>query len=722
MDENKKDADFAIQEWMNLYPKLRTDLKITFQKQKGEVYYVIEDPINSRYFRIGLLEYKFVSLLNSKNMLSDIIITMVQDMGEQSFDNHEVLQILNWLNDTGLLEEGTVGSVKKDVFAAVNEKASFVVFPKFPLGKPDKIINALFPFFRPLLGNAFFLLWIMTIICGCYYIFSSWKEFLYGSNNILSVYSVISFAVIWVFLKLIHELWHGLVCKLYNGEVREAGIMLLLFIPLGYVDTSSSWNFSSKWKKIHVSIAGMYIEIFIAAIAAIVWGETNSKTVQQICYNIIILGSITTLFFNMNPLMRFDGYYVFMDLVEEPNLYSRARNYVSYLCKRYILGVKVTTTSVGIKQKLLFLIYGLLCFVWRILIYFGIFLASSILLMGVGMIMALAVLAMWILIPTIKIILYMFVGTKTERPNPLRSLAVLTVLFIGIWSLYNQFTWQEKIQSPGVVVYKNYEIVRNYCPGFIEEVYVKTNDYVKQGDILVRLENKDKRLAFQEIKYDIAITENFIRQNQNDDTKRIQVQVAKEKLKFFHQTLSEQQVLVNSLTIKSPIDGYILSDNLVSLAGKFMQTGEDILEIFDRDNTVFRAAILEDDIEQYAIKKGIDVTVYITALQISFDGKVTYISPRADYEVKHPAITALGGGDLVVEQSSLPAQKRKPYANYRLAYPHFYLEVTIPQKYKHLLHSEQTGYVRIYREEKTIAELIYYKIYNKIQKFYAENL
>ena len=313
---SESNVDFAIQEWMNLHPKLRVDLKITFQKQKGETYYIIEDPINSRYYRIGLLEYKFISLLNGKQKLSDIVITMVQDMQELSFDNHEVLQILNWLNDSGLLEEGTPAGIKKDVFAEANEKASFVIFPKFPIGKPDKFIVACYPLLRPFLGSAFFLLWIVTVLCGCYYVFSDWKSFIYASNDILSVYSFLSFAVVWVFLKIIHELWHGLTCKLYGGEVREAGIMLLLMIPLGYVDTSSSWNFPSKWQRIHVSLAGMYIEIFLAAIAAIIWGESDSKFIQQICYNIIILGSITTLFFNMNPLMRFDGYYVLMDLVE----------------------------------------------------------------------------------------------------------------------------------------------------------------------------------------------------------------------------------------------------------------------------------------------------------------------------------------------------------------------------------------------------------------------
>ena len=714
-------ADFAIQEWMNLYPKLRLDLKITFQEQKGQAYYIVEDPSNSRYYRLGILEYKFMSMLDGTKALSEIIVIMIQDMQEQSFDNHEVLQMLNWLNSSNLLQEGVVEDIKKDTLASANEKASFLIFPKFGLGNPNQMIEFLLPFFRFTLGPFFFVLWLGFVISGSYYVFSNWKEFIYNTNDILSLYSVISFAIIWVFLKIVHELWHGLVCKLYGGEVREVGIMLLLLIPLGYVDTSSSWKFPSKWQKIHVSLAGMYIEIFIAAIAAIVWGETNSKIIQQICYNIIILGTITTLFFNLNPLMRFDGHYVLMDLLEEPNLYSRSRAYVAYICKRYVLGVKVTTNAIGIRLKSLLLIYGLMCFVWRILIYFGIFLASSIMLMGVGMIISMAVLLIWLLIPGIKTLRYMLQGTKTEKPNFLRSLTVISC-FVGLTMLcYQQFTWQEKIQSPSVFVYKDFETVRCYCPGFVKSLHIETGKFVKKGQLLLTLENREKELEIEELKYDIAIVENFIRQHQNDDEKRIQIQIAEQKKIYYKKSLAEQKALFRSLQIRAPLNGYIYTEDISSLLGKFLHSGEEIIQMYNLDHAVFKAAVLEDDIQQYSVKKGDRVTMYIETQQISFSGKITVVSPKASYEVEHPALTVLGGGDLSVEQSPT-AKKEGPFGQYRLAYPHFYLEIEVPQKYKKILRDGQKGYIRIYREKKAIGMLLYYKISKKIKKFYSENL
>ena len=336
------------------------------------------------------------------------------------------------------------------------------------------------------------------------------------------------------------------------------------------------------------------------------------------------------------------------------------------------------------------------------------------------MFIALAVLVIWLLIPTLKVIIYMFVGTKTERPNFIRSTLVLGSIAVLCSLSYHQFTWQEKIQSPGVIVYKDSEVARSYCPGFVEKVHVNTGDYVEKDQPLITLQNREKQVALAEIKYDIAITENFIRRHRDDDSKRIQVQIAKEKLQYFNQTLREQKKLINSLVIRSPINGYIFNEDLLSLFGRFVNTGEDLVEVSAPESAVFRAAILEDDIEQYAIKQGIDVSVYVVSSQTSFAGKVASISPRADYEIKHPGITALAGGDLIVEQS--PVAKQKQGTQYRLAYPHFYLEVTIPPHLRKSLRNEQTGYIRIYREKKTIAELLYYKIKSKIQKFYAENL
>ena len=124
----------------------------------------------------------------------------------------------------------------------------------------------------------------------------------------------------WVVLKLIHELAHSLVCKKYGGRVASCGILVLLMIPMPYVDVTSSWRFENKWKRILTSAAGMLSEVFVAAIACYVWANSQPGPIQYHAGNVIITASLHTLLFNINPLMRFDGYYMLADWLEIPNL------------------------------------------------------------------------------------------------------------------------------------------------------------------------------------------------------------------------------------------------------------------------------------------------------------------------------------------------------------------------------------------------------------------
>ena len=119
------------------------------------------------------------------------------------------------------------------------------------------------------------------------------------------------------------------------------GIMLLVFMPMPYMDASSAWAFRSKWRRIAVSTSGMFVELAIAAVAAIVWSRTDpGARLNTFAYNVMFIASVSTLLFNANPLLRFDGYYILSDLLEIANLAPRSKQYLYYLTKRYAWGVR----------------------------------------------------------------------------------------------------------------------------------------------------------------------------------------------------------------------------------------------------------------------------------------------------------------------------------------------------------------------------------------------
>ena len=152
-----------------------------------------------------------------------------------------------------------------------------------------------------------------------------------------------------------------------DGTVRETGIMFILFAPLAYVDVTSSWRFRSQWHRIHVAAAGMYVELAIAGIAAIVWSNTEGGWLSSMCFNTIVMASITTVMFNANPLMKFDGYYILSDALGMPNLYVNGQQYVSYWARRYLLGVPGMLPAWSRGHGIIIRIYGWTSLAWRIM-------------------------------------------------------------------------------------------------------------------------------------------------------------------------------------------------------------------------------------------------------------------------------------------------------------------------------------------------------------------
>ena len=150
----------------------------------------------------------------------------------------------------------------------------------------------------------------------------------------------------WLFLaigcvKILHELGHAMTCKHFGGEVHEMGFMLLVFSPCLYCDVSDAWRLRSKWQRIAVSAAGMIVELVLAALATIVWWYAQPGVVQLVALNIMIICTVNTLLINGNPLMRYDGYFIFSDLVETPNLWQRSREAFRYFWSDWLLGQPV---------------------------------------------------------------------------------------------------------------------------------------------------------------------------------------------------------------------------------------------------------------------------------------------------------------------------------------------------------------------------------------------
>lgn len=285
---------------------------------------------------------------------------------------------------------------------------------RFPLVDPERFLRWFLPVARPLFGWFGALLWLAVVIPAAVLFVTHWGDLTEGVlDRILVPRNLFAIWILFPIIKILHEFGHAFACKTYGGEVHDMGIMLLVIAPVPYVDATSSSAFREKWRRVVVGAAGMLVELFLAAIAIFVWINAEPGVVRSMAYNTIFIASVSTLLFNGNPLLRYDGYYILADLLEIPNLRNRSTQYLLYLCERYLFGSKdALRQRATVSERIWFVSFGILSFVYRTFVVVAILMFVAQKLFHVGTVLAIAAAAVWLVFPPLKGIYFMLTNPR----------------------------------------------------------------------------------------------------------------------------------------------------------------------------------------------------------------------------------------------------------------------------------------------------------------------
>src|SRR6185503_10544121 len=181
------------------------------------------------------------------------------------------------------------------------------------------------------------LVWLAVVAPAAVHLAVHWTDFSHGVlDRLLTPQNLGMMWLLFPLIKTLHELGHATATKAFGREVHDLGVMLLVVTPVPYVDASAAWAFPGKWRRIAVGAAGMAVELVLASLALYVWLAVEPGLVRALAFHVIVIAGISTLVFNANPLLRYDGYYILADLLEIPNLRARANRYLGYLGERYL--------------------------------------------------------------------------------------------------------------------------------------------------------------------------------------------------------------------------------------------------------------------------------------------------------------------------------------------------------------------------------------------------
>lgn len=554
----------------------RPDLESRRHRYDGRAYWVVKEPVGLNYFRFHEEEFAILNMLNGQTSLQQIRESFQAEFAPQRISLQDLQQFVGMLHRSGLVISHAGGQGRQlrrrgDQKRKKELLGKFVnIFAiRFRGIDPERILNRLLPWFGWLFTTWCILLVSVIGLMAITLVLVNYQEF----KGKLPTFQQFFAANNWIWLgttmaavKILHEFGHGLSCKKFGGECHEMGFMMLVFTPCLYCNVSDSWMLPNKWQRVFIGAAGMYVELILASIATFLWWFSEDGMFRFLCLSVMFICSVSTVVFNGNPLLRFDGYYITMDLLEIPNLRQKSSEILKRWFQKNCLGLELQDNPfLPTRNGALFGIYTIASFIYRWIVAFGIIMfLNQVLkpygLQSLGRAFAVAGVA-GMIVPGVSAI-YKFLKTpgraaKIKRGNLLSSLgiAVAVLAFICFFPLPFHVYCPTEVQPHEAVE------VRTLVAGKLQGWNTKPGQKISNQQPICKLENGDLAIKIQEARSDVRSTESLIEQASyysNSDPRLVRELVALrselKKKQDVLRTLVEKQ---DNLIVRSPIEGVV---------------------------------------------------------------------------------------------------------------------------------------------------------------------
>ncbi len=655
---------------------MRTHVRVHQHVYRGNTWYILRDDSSGRHHRFNEVAYNFIKLINGRRTVNDIWELMQERLGDDAPTQEEVINLLgqlyyadHLLADLAPDVQELIDRRRKDRKRRIISRMGNPLAIRIPLLDPDRMLNRWLPVVRPLFTRSAGVIALVIMFFALLEMTRHWSLLSqHAMEHALSPYNLLIILFVYPVVKGIHELGHAFTVKKWGGEVHEMGIMLLVLMPVPYVDASASSSFKSKHRRMTVSAAGIIVELLLASIALLLWLNVQQGIVSDVLFNVMLIGGISTLLFNGNPLLRFDGYYVFADAIEIPGLGKRANNYYLYLTQRYLFDVKEVKSPVTADgETFWFLTYGAAAFVYRIsiMIMITLYIAGQYFFIGVAL--AFWAVFMQLVLPILKALRYLLKSPALSHRRE-RALSVSLGSLVFTLALLFLIPMPLNTMAQGVVWMPEHSYVRAANNGFIREILVSDGDVVKQGDALIvtedplltaqlkLLESQKKELLAQ---YDSLVQQDIV-----------ESEITLEEIRVLEGKIRRMQEQISEMTITSPVGGVFIIPESVDLQGHYLKQGDSIAYVIDFDDVSVRAVVPQNAIGLVR-KRTHEVQLRVSG---KVDQRITSAVdreiPAATYRLPSKALAQDGGGKIQTDPFDQDGVKtRDQYFQFEIALP-----------------------------------------------------
>jgi len=644
-----------------LRPRLRSTLQTYRQHYRGQMWHVIQDPSNNQFFRLNEAAYRFVAMLDAHRTVADVWNLCNEQLGDAAPTQGEAIQLLGQLYASNLLmgevppdAEGLFRRYKKRVTREVQGYLTNLLFIRIPLLDPDRFLERFLPIFGAVFSWWGGLVWLGFVATALYFIAGRTGELVNQASNILSPERLPLLYLSFLFVKVFHEFGHAFACKKFGttsgggGEVHVMGVMFLVFTPLPYVDASSAWALRNKWRRAIVGMAGMIVEIGVAAVAAIIWSQTGEGTLHAICYNVMFIASVSSVLFNGNPLLRYDGYYILSDLVEVPNLAQRGKEYVFYLVKKYAYGVRNPRDPSHTRgEKFWLLFFTLASTAYRCFISVAILMFVADFLPFVGALLAAGAIVAWLLVPLGKWVHYLLTSGELMRTRT--RAAVATIGFAGALAGGLGFVpAPNRVYVEGVVEPEQMKVVHAGADGFLETFLPSGSAVSPEGEPLLRGRNPTLESYRRELQ--AKRRELVARRGAALREEPAAVQIMDEQIQAADGKIARVEQQLADLTVRAPLSGVWISPTIDRLQGAYVTRGQAIGLVATLEDLKIRA-VSEQNVAGLLQEQAADCVMLRVdgRPDLEVPGRVRQFLPAGRDRLPSPALGFAAGGPIATQ-------------------------------------------------------------------------
>lgn len=663
--------------------RMRADLIVDEQWYQGRRYFVIKDPVSLKYYRFEEEEFVMLEMLDGNTSPDDIKQRFEQQFAPQKIALAELQQFAGMLYRSALVVSDAAGQGEQLIRRRQeNERQqrhaalTNILAIRFKGFNPDRFLT----FLDKQVG--WFFSW--PAICCCFVLcvsalmliateFDVFRAKLPAFQEFFAAKNWLWLAVVLAVTKVCHEFGHGLACKRMGGECHEMGVMLLVLTPCLYCNVSDSWMIHNKWKRAAIGAAGMYVEVVIASIATFLWWFSHPGLLNYLCLNIMFVCSVSTLIFNANPLLRYDGYYILSDLAEIPNLRQKASAILRNKLGRLLLGLpEPYDPFLPRRSQWLFALYSVAAAAYRWVVVFSIFwvLYHMFEPMGLKVIgQMIALMSLWALIamPLWQLCKFFYVPGRFQKVNQMRMAASMVVIglllaAVAFIPLPHYVSGSMHIRPRGAAaVYVD-------VPGIVQTIRTQADKQVEAGQVLLTLENIVELRAITELEGQRAEEKALLKSLEEadlegDENAASEIAQVKELIATIDESLERRVADFEQLVVKSPASGTIIpaphrpqqeqAETLVSWSGTplelrnmgaFLEEGTLVCHVGDPRSLEAIIVIDQSDIE--FVNPEQKVELFLDHLpDHQFGSKVDQIS-RMEMINSPQSLSSKSGGDL----------------------------------------------------------------------------